>query len=143
MFGLFLSKNQKLVKRWQKEHRQIVSLVHDFSSAYMEDRHQTAKKRLKALKSLVIEHIMNEDIEIYRLMKDEKRIDIQTEALVDEFLQSFKKTKLSLIAFLENAAKPETKLDDTFFVTFKDIMKVVVKRIDFEEKNLYSKLEKI
>jgi hypothetical protein len=109
----------------------------------MEDRHQTAKKRLKALKSLVIEHIMNEDIEIYRLMKDEKRIDIQTEALVDEFLQSFKKTKLSLIAFLENAAKPETKLDDTFFVTFKDIMKVVVKRIDFEEKNLYSKLEKI
>jgi hypothetical protein len=143
MFGLFLSRNQKLVKRWQKEHRKIVSLVHDFNSAYMDDRQQTAKKILRVLKDLVIEHIMNEDIEIYRLMKDEKRIDAQTEELVDEFLQSFKKTKLALIAFLENAAKPETVLDEAFFDTFRETMKVVVKRIDFEEKNLYSKLEKI
>ncbi len=84
---------------------------------------------------------MNEDIEFYKLMRDEKRIDSKTEVLVDDFIKSFKQTKLALMSFLSKYSKDEIPLDEDFFKTFNEIVEVLAERIDFEEKNLYSKLK--
>jgi hypothetical protein len=141
MFGLFSSKNQKLVQKWQKEHEKIVELAHKVLGEYAKNNYKEAKKTLKALNSLVVDHLMNEDIEFYKLMHDEKRIDRKTEVLVDDFIKSFRKTKLELMSFLSQYAKDDVPLDETFLTTFNEIIEVVAERIDFEEKNLYSKLK--
>jgi len=137
MFGLFSSKNQKLVKKWQKEHEKIVELAHKVIGEYSKNNDAGAKKALKELNELAVDHVMNEDIEFYKLMRDEKRIDSKTEVLVDDFIKSFKQTKLALMGFLSKYSKDETPLDDEFFKTFNEIVDVLGERIDFEEKNLY------
>ncbi len=141
MFGLFSSKNQKLVKKWQKEHEKIVELAHKIIGEYSKNNLKSAKKAVKELNSLAVDHVMNEDIEFYKLMRDEKRIDDKTEVLVDDFIKSFKQTKLTLMSFLSNYSKPDVPLDDEFFTTFNQLVEILGERIDFEEKNLYSKLK--
>ena len=141
MFGnFFLSKNQKLVKKWEKEHKEIVVLAHKVIAAYSENDHKQAKKELKALSELAVDHVMNEDIEFYRLLKDQIRNDSKTEKMVKEFTKSFKGTKLALMNFLTKYSRPETVLDDEFFTAFNDLVGILGERIAFEEENLYIKM---
>ena len=141
MFGnLFLSKNQKLVKQWEKEHEEIVVLAHKVIAAYSKNDHKQAKKELKALNILAVDHVMHEDIEFYRLLKDQRRNDSKTEKMVKEFTKSFKGTKLALMNFLTKYSRPETVLDDEFFTTFNELVGVLGERIAFEEENLYIKM---
>ncbi len=144
MFSLFSSllssKNQKLVKKWIKEHEKIVLLAHKVIAEYSKNNHNTAKKALNELNELAVDHIMNEDIEFYKLLKDHKRSDTQTEQLVDDFVKSFKGTKAALMSFLTKYSRPETPLDDEFFKTFNELVDILAERIEFEEKNLYKAL---
>jgi hypothetical protein len=140
MFGLFSSKNQKLVKKWKKEHEKIVVLAHNVIGAYSKNDHKKAKKELKALNEIAVDHVMNEDIEFYKLLKDQKRNDSDTERMVRNFTQTFKGTKIALMNFLTKYSHPDTKLDSEFFDSFNELVGVLAKRIDFEEKNLYIKL---
>ncbi len=138
--SLFSSKNKKLVKKWEKEHEKIVVLAHAVIAAYSKNDHDSAKKALKELNNLAVDHIMNEDIEFYRLLKDKKRVDEKTEKLVNEFTATFKGTKITLMNFLTQYSRPEATLDQEFFDTFNAIVGILGERIEFEEKNLYTKL---
>jgi hypothetical protein len=138
--SLFSSKNQKLVKKWQEEHVAIVVHSHKVLAEYSKNNHENAKKELVLLNHIAIDHMMDEDIELYKLLKDEHRLDDKTEKLVKEFTLSFKSTKLNFMNFLTHYSKPESILDNTFFTTFNEIIEVLSERIAFEEKNLYSKL---
>lgn len=141
MFGSFFSsKNQKLVKQWEKEHEQIVVLAHKVIAAYSKNDNDLAKKELKALNKLAVDHLMDEDIQFYRLLKDQKRLDVKTEKLVNEFTKTFKGTKIALMKFLTKYSRPETILDDEFFTSFNELVAVLAERIAFEEENLYIKL---
>jgi len=140
MFSLFSSKNQKLVKTWTKEHEQIVVLGHKVIAEYSKNNHDSAKKKLQELNNLTVDHIMTEDIEFYKLLKDNTRIDTKTEKLVHDFVTSFKSTKMALMNFLTKYSKPEAVLDEEFFNTFNKLLDVLAQRIDFEEENLYYKL---
>lgn len=141
MFNLFASKNQKLVKKWQDEHSKIVDLAHKVMAEYAKNNPQVAKKHLKALNDLTIDHIMDEDIELFKIIRENKDIDLETEEMISDFIQSFKKTKLALMEFLGHYSKPEVVLDERFFKQFNDIVEAVGERIKFEEKNVYSKLK--
>ncbi len=142
MFGfLFSSKNQKLVKKWHKEHEDIVVLAHKVIAAYSKNNHDDAKKELKALNILAVDHLMNEDIEFYRLLKDQKRLTGDTEVMVKEFTQTFKGTKIVLMNFLTKYSKPDTILDEKFFNTFNELVGILGERIAFEEENLYKQLD--
>ena len=141
MFGsLFSSKNQKLVKKWEKEHEQIVVLAHKVIAEYSKNNPDGAKKELKILNDLAVDHLMDEDIQFYRLLKDQKRLDAKTEKLIHEFTKSFKGTKTALMGFLTKYSRPEAILDEEFFTSFNEIVGVLAKRITFEEENLYNKL---
>ena len=139
--SLFASKNQKLVKKWKKEHEEIVVLAHKVIAEYSKNNPEGAKEQLKALNNIAVDHLMNEDIEFYRLLKDDKRLDLKTEKMVKEFTETFRGTKTTLMNFLTIHSRPETKLDDEFFKTFNELVEVLGQRIAFEEENLYSKLE--
>lgn len=140
-FSLFGSKNKKLVQKWQNEHEQLVVMAHQVISDYSKNDHDAAKKTLKELNNLAVDHIMNEDIEFYKLMKDKKGLDERTEKLMHEFVDTFKSTKITLMNFLTTYTKDDAVLDETFFRTFNQIVDVLGRRIAFEEENLYSDLK--
>ena len=137
---LFLSKNQKLVKKWKKEHEQIVVLATNVIGEYSKNNKIEAKKYLKKLNHLAVDHLMNEDIEFYRLLKDQKRLTPKNEIEVKKFTKTFKGTKMTLMGFLSKYTREEAILDDTFFTAFNGLVEVLVERIEFEESNLYSLL---
>jgi len=138
--SLFASKNQKLVKSWLKEHKKIVELAHKVINTYTEGKLKATKKALLALNNATTMHLMTEDIEFYRLLKDKKRATAKTVKLINEFRTSFEDTKSVLRDFLLTYTKDDAILDDKFFQTFKTIVNVLGKRIIFEENNLYEEL---
>jgi hypothetical protein len=135
---LFLSKNQKLVKKWKKEHEQIVILATKVIGEYSKNNHDNAKNALRKLNTLAVDHVMNEDIEFYKLLKDQKRLTNKNEASIKHFTESFKGTKMALMNFLSKHTREDVILDDNFFNTFNELVGVLSERIDFEEENLYS-----
>ena len=144
MFGsLFESKNQKLVHKWEKEHKEIVRLATTIIEAYEENDQDTAKQAMKALNILAVDHVMDEDLKLFNLMKEESdKIDTITQRIAEDFIQTFKHTKVSLMNFLAKYAHPDVPLDAKFYMTFKELVDILAQRISFEESNLYSKLDK-
>ena len=136
----FPSKNKKLVKKWTKEHKIIVQLATTVIESYTAGDHKACKKALKSLNSLAVDHVMNEDIEFYRLLKKEGALDIHTVDMVHTFTRTFQGTKVTLMNFLNKYAMPKTALDDEFIESFKGLVAVLGERIAYEEKNLYSRL---
>lgn len=141
LFSFFSSKEQKLVKKWHKEHEQIVELATKIIAEYSKNNTKKAKELLQELNVLAIDHIMNEDLEFYRLQKDSKNIDGDTIKMMDEFSRTFKGTKIALMKFLTKYTKDDVVLDEEFFNTFNSIVGILAKRIDFEEENLYAELK--
>lgn len=129
------------IKKWQNEHKKIVEQALLVVGEYSKNNQYEAKKALKKLDEIAVNHLMDEDIELFKLLHDEKRIDKKTEMLVSDFTSGFRKTKLALMDFLRKYTKPDVPLDDEFFKTFNELVEVLGQRIDFEEKNLYSKLK--
>jgi len=142
MFSFLLSKNKKMIKNWEKEHIKIVELAHIIINAYTKENYTQAKKALKELNTLAVDHIMKEDIIFYKMLKDKDLLDENTTKLMQEFVHSFKNTKMTLMNFLTKYSKEDIELDEKFFNTFKSIVAIVASRIEFEEKNLYKELSK-
>jgi hypothetical protein len=138
--SLFLSKNQKLVKKWTQEHEQIIILTNQVLAEYSKNKHKNAKKALIKLNNILVDHVTDENIEFYKLLKDETRVSIKNKKATKEFVDSFKDMRLDLMKFLTHYTKRKTVLDEEFFVTLNGIADVLQERIDFEEKNLYTLL---
>ncbi len=139
--SLFSSKNQKLVKQWSKEHEQIVILAHKIIEAYSTHNNESAKKELIKLNKLTVKHLMEEDIELFRLLKDDGRLDAETERLILDFKKSFQGTKGVLMGFLTKYTRPSAILDEEFFRVFNELVGILGERIAFEESKLYNKLD--
>jgi len=139
-FSLFASKNQKLVKRWLLEHKEIVALAHKVIFQYSTNNLKAAKKELNKLNRVAVRHLMTEDVELFTLLHEEKRFDKNTEKLIHDFQETFRQTKLPLMNFLKKYSHEETPLDDDFFQNFNELVTILAQRIEFEEKNLYNKL---
>ena len=138
--SLFLSKIQKLVKKWTKEHEDIVRLTHEVLAEYSKNNHRAAKRILKSLSHLVIDHVTNENLEFYKLLRDENRVSVKNKQYTQEFVSTFKDMRLDLMQFLTKYTQKSAVLDEEFFSTLNQIADVLVERIDFEEENLYRQL---
>ncbi|KYJ85882.1 hemerythrin domain-containing protein [Sulfurovum riftiae] len=143
MFGsLFGSKNQKLVHKWEEEHKEIVALATKVLELYEKGNHEAAKRSLRELNTLAVDHVMDEDLKLFKLMKEESdKLDPKTESMVTDFIAGFKHTKVALMNFLAKYSNPEVPLNDEFYTTFKELVDILAQRISFEESNLYSRLD--
>jgi len=139
--SLFLSKNQKLVRKWKAEHEEIVRLVHKVLAEYSKNKHRAAKKALVELNHIVVDHVTDENIEFFKLVKDKEGVSLKNREATEEFVSTFKETRLDLMKFLTHHTKKKTVLDDEFFNTLTEIADVLTKRIEFEEENLYYLLD--
>ena len=138
---LFLSKNQKLVRKWKREHEEIVLLIHKVLGEYSKNNHKNSKKALISLNNLVVDHVTDENIEFYKLLKDKKHVSATNRNSIEEFVATFKDMRLDLMKFLTLYTKKETVLDEHFFDTLNEVSDILRGRIDFEEENLYALLD--
>ena len=139
--SLFASKNKKLVLKLQKEHKKLVALVGDIIKAYDDNKAQLLLKKLIDLKNVALMHLMSEDVEFYRLVKDSQRSSAEIEDLVSEFEKNFGAIKLALINFLDKYTDEDALYDSEFMAQFKNIVEVLSQRIEFEETRLYEVLK--
>ena len=137
--GLFQTKNQKLVKKWKSEHVKMVELAHRVLGEYGKGEHRQAKKYLKDFSKIGMDHIVSEDIEFFKLLR-EAGVDERTRNMAEEFVKSFGDVKETLMKFLGKYTLDETLLDEEFFDTFSAIVKILGERIEYEEGNLYFRL---
>ncbi len=135
--SLFLSKNQKLVKAWEEEHKEIGVLAGKIIESYEKNDKKKSKKYLNELDSLTVGHLMKEDLAFYNLIKHSDGLDEETIDHIKEFRETFKGTKTALMNFIAKYASENIELDETFITSFKGLVKVVVSRINYEEGNLY------
>ena len=140
-FSLFLSKNQKQVRQWKEEHREIVALATALLNSYDKGEKEDLKNILEELRVITFNHLMSEDAEFYRLLEEYKNKDSKTELFIKEFEESFYGTKAALMHFLDDYTKKSLPIDDTFIKRFNELVDILLKRIEFEESNLYSLLE--
>ena len=138
--SLFLSKHQKMVKRWREEHVQIVKQAKRVIAEYSKHNRDQAKEELRKLSEFVIDHILDEDVELYQLLILTDGIDPKVKHEITAFQESFKATKSALMSFLIRYTHEKAVLDDAFFAMFNDVVAKVLERIEFEEKNLYALL---
>jgi len=136
-----LAKNSKKVKKWKKEHQQLVECATNIVSSYEKSDLKSTRKHLKKLEEIAFDHLMDEDITFFELLKKvkEKNLSEDREIIVaiDEFRNSFVGVKGVLIDFLLKYTNPEVELDDSFKETLDVIIDALTERISFEENNLY------
>ena len=138
--SLLLNKNQKLVNKWTKEHEQMVSLANKVLAEHAKNNPKKAKKLLKKLTDITVDHVTHENIEFFKLLRDEERVSVKSKKDTEAFVNTFKETKNSLIQFLAKYNKKGAILDDDFLNTLTQILDILSERIKYEEENLYQTL---
>ncbi len=143
MSDIFLTNNQKLVKQWKKEHQKIVALAEKIIYAYEADKKDTLNKDLDIFYTSVSTHLMGEDMSFYEFSMLEESLDKEVGKQIEEFVDTFEKTKFALVDFLTKYTLPDAVYDQEFIDTFKMLFGVLAKRISYEEENLYKTLQAI
>ena len=138
--ALFSSRSQKLVRRWTKEHNNIVTIAHKIISLYKHHNYKALRKEMKRLNHVAMEHLMTEDLEFFDMLNEKDSLDLETTTMVKEFNYSFRDTKAVLREFFLKYTHSSAVYDEEFFATFGAIVEALGNRIAFEEKNLYVKL---
>ena len=135
--GLFKSTNKKVVDGWKEDHQKLVGLAGVIIEAYEEGDTKKVRDTLKVLSKGTAIHLMNEDLEFFKMIKDKRRVTPKTESSIREFKESFAGIRVALMKFLKKYSADDSIIDEDFFKQFNDIVGVLAKRIEFEEENLY------
>ncbi len=110
-------------------------------SDYEEDREELVSKDIETLNKLTSAHLMDEDVELYKFSMLEDSLSDEIREQIEEFIDTFEETKEALIEFLTKYTLYNAVYDQEFIDTFKQLVNVLAKRIEYEEKNLYKILE--
>jgi len=129
-----------MVKRWKQEHEQLVILGKKVLAEYVKNNEPETRAALQSFTDLAMSHLNSEDIEFFRLIRDQEHQDVQRDEAIDRFQQSFKDVKTTIMKFLAKYNRPENPLDEEFFDTFSKIMEILGERIKLEETGLYFRL---
>ena len=138
--SIFLTKNQKLVNKWTKEHEQMVLLANKLLAEHVKNNQKKAKKLLQKFTNIAVDHVTDENIEFFKLLRDEDGVSIRSKNSTKEFVSTFKETQRSLIQFLSKYNKEHKVLDKEFLDTLTQIIDILKERIKYEEENLYDLL---
>ena len=136
-----LTKNSKKVRRWKAEHQSLAKYAIKVVEAYDKNEKKKARKHLDKLQGLALNHLMDEDVTFYELCKNAKSKDERILCAMKEFRRSFTDTKRVLFHFFIFYTNPSNDLDSLFRQKLDAIIGALVKRIEFEENNLYSLID--
>ena len=150
MFGFLfhhhddLIHNKGKVKKWEGEHKALAKEAMEVVKFYDNNNMVKAKKHLIKLQNLALNHLMDEDVTFSDLFHkaDNSETDRKIMESMKEFRATFIDTKKVLIHFFIHYTDESTVLDAHFKEQLDGIIGALVKRIEFEEKNLYTLINK-
>jgi len=138
-----LAHNHGKVKKWEGEHQHLAKEAMAVVEFYDKKDTKKAKKHLLKLQSLALNHLMDEDVTFSDLLKkaEDTATDQEIVASMKEFRKTFTDTKKVLIHFFIYYTSDAAELDAKFKSQLDGIIDALVKRIEFEESNLYPKID--
>ena len=99
------------------------------------------RKEMENLNELTLEHLMAEDMEFYKFLMLGDSLDDKIKELIEDFIETFEKTKATLMDFLTKYTLSDAVYDQEFIDDFKMIVGLLSQRITYEEKTLYKALQ--
>ena len=130
----------RLIKKFHKEHKNIVSHIGKIQKAMDEGAIGTGKvkKLLKSLKMELLGHFMEEDIKLYWYLKDYYKEDVNALEIVKSFESSIKEIQKNIMHFFDYYSKDDVILDSEYLLKFTQIIEDLSIRVHSEEENLYT-----
>lgn len=129
----------ELIDKLTGDHRVLLGLFGDVSSAAAQGDVAAAAARLEEFRVALQGHLLTENIRLYVYLEHQFADDAQSHALIHEFRHEMDGIGKAVVGFLgkyrELAARPE--LAGEFSVDLAAVGKVLVERIRREEKTLY------
>jgi len=134
--SLKITKEQRLVRKWKKEHQKISEYSHKALASYNRGDIKELQRYILILRDLTIKHLMEEDIEFYRQKRENSNNEILMNG-IDNFIETFKEIKKTWRDFICKYAKEEALYDKDFHDKFEELIHILEDRIRFEEETLY------
>ena len=136
-----LTYNKKLVIKWKKEHRVLLTHAKEIISIFKENKDTLLKEELENFYTLATEHLVSEDLEFFKLSMLEDSLDQELTINIEDFIETFEETKYALMQFLTKYTLPNAVYDKEFIKTFQKLATALKDRMSYEERNLYKVLE--
>jgi len=138
-----LSQNSKKVKRWQAEHKALANTALSVVKNYEENDMKKARKQLEKLQDIALAHLMDEDNTFFKLFDKAKDTKTDQEIVdsIKKFRTSFIDIKSTIFYFFIKYTNPKHELDAVFKEKLDGIINALIKRMEFEENNLYKLID--
>jgi len=143
-FNLFKFKrgvpfNPKLIQEFHQNHEDLVKLALDIKKlAESSESAVLIRTQLKTLKVEIFAHFLHEEKTLYKYLRALYKHDNDHRELVDDFNQSMHKIQEQVEAFMEKYTSSNARYDANFTKSFNSVVMLLAKRIETEEKYLYS-----
>ena len=133
--------NKRLVIQWKKDHQEITALAGRIIQAYEENKLDILKEEITKLNDLTVSHLLAEDMAFYQFLMLEDTLDLELKKLIEDFIETFEETKITLIVFLTKYTLNDAIYNNEFIDNFLVIVDTLSKRISYEENTLYRALQ--
>lgn len=134
---IFGSKKRTLAQKWTKEHKVISNLFQEIAEDYKKKETSKTREKMIKLRTIFIDHILSEDIEIRVILRGGKRESKESIAIMIDFQNSFRDPKTDIRAFLGRYTSKHIKYDETFYLDLRNTIEIFERRAKYEEENLY------
>jgi len=137
--GIGLPEYGKKSKLWESEHEKLKLEISKVISDYNSGNMKKVKKDLIKFRTDLFEHILDEELAFMSMTKENILVD-EVEEELTKFRDSFSDIKKALNVFFKDYIHNNKPFDEEFKSRLEGIAEVLVKRIYFEEHNLYGLL---
>ncbi|MDH5542782.1 MAG: hemerythrin domain-containing protein [Nitrospinota bacterium] len=129
----------KRIEKLEKEHEMIIQTLSSARSLGITSRE--ARKKLLEAKSVLLEHLQNEDTYLYPVLKKASVNDEKLKTLISESAAEIDDVAGMATRFFE---KCENNISDEQYIDdFKELFKTLLYRIHNEENSIYAEYNRI
>ncbi len=133
-----LKYDKKFISKLSKDHQKLLELIKDTHKTIESDNIKKSKKSILKLRTVILEHCMEEDIKLFLYLKKYYEEETNTLNTIEMLESTIKNIQKSTLSFLSQYSKKEAELDAEFKIKFLTVFKEFGTRIKTEESKLYT-----
>lgn len=130
-----------LIENLEKDHEVLIEIFGKiWSDGYEKSDFESVSRHLSEFKSLFQSHLLKENVKFYAYLEQAMKRDPHSLSIVREFRKDMNDIANAVIGFCKQYEKPEhTKVSHESFKTdYQGIGQALVRRVQLEERDLYS-----
>ncbi len=137
--GTQLRYDEQLVHKLQADHKQLLKLFGDISTAYEQNDFKALPNKLTIFSDKLREHLLLENLKLYIYLKHVLKSDQHSTAVMNNFYQEMKEIGKVVNGFVNKYSQSNWSetMKASFYTDITKIETVFVKRIETEEEKLY------